>query len=34
MAYCPLAHGRIGGQPKLVAIAERHGKSAAQAALR
>ena len=33
-AYCPLARGRIGGQPELVAIAKRHGKSTAQVALR
>ncbi len=33
-AYCPLARGRIGGQPELVATAKRHGKSAAQVALR
>ena len=33
-AYCPLARGRIGGQPELVAIAERHGKSAAEVASR
>ena len=33
-AYCPLARGRIADQPALVAIAERHGKSVAQIALR
>ncbi len=33
-AYCPLARGRIADQPALTAIAERHGKSAAQVALR
>jgi 2,5-diketo-D-gluconate reductase B len=33
-AYCPLARGRVADQPALVAIAERHGKSVAQIALR
>jgi 2,5-diketo-D-gluconate reductase B len=33
-AYCPLARGRIGDQPELVAVARRHGKSVAQVALR
>ncbi len=33
-AYCPLARGRLADQPELAAIAERHGKSVAQIALR
>ena len=33
-AYCPLARGRVAAQPELAAIAKRHGKSAAQVALR
>jgi len=33
-AYCPLARGRIAGQPALTAIARQHGNSVAQIALR
>jgi diketogulonate reductase-like aldo/keto reductase len=33
-AYCPLARGRVFGDPTLEAIAARHGKSVSQVALR
>lgn len=33
-AYCPIARGRVPGDPTLEAIAEAHGKSATQIALR
>ncbi|HWE78417.1 MAG TPA: aldo/keto reductase [Pseudolabrys sp.] len=34
VAYCPLGRGRLFGDPVLVEIAERHGRSVAQIALR
>jgi diketogulonate reductase-like aldo/keto reductase len=33
-AYCPLALGRVAGDPRLMAIGKKHGKSAAQVTLR
>jgi diketogulonate reductase-like aldo/keto reductase len=34
VAYCPLARGRVPGDPALAEIGKTHGKSAAQVALR